>query len=402
MIKLTRNNNNDFFISNICLTIQTIMKTYLLLFITVALCFSCKNSEKPALPLLDAANFSTTIDGKPVSLYTLDSGNGVYAQITNYGARVVSLFTPDKHGKYEDLTLGFESIDRYLDNKGERFLGPVVGRYANRIANGKFILDGTEYTLAQNNNGQSLHGGVKGLDRVVWTVDRVTAHEIALSYLSPDGEEGYPGAVILKVVYALTSENELKITYDAVTDKPTVVNLSCHAFFNLKGAGNGTIEDHILTINAGHITPVDSNLIPTGELMEVAGTPFDFRTPTAIGARIGEENGQLKCGKGYDHNWAIDKTTDGVECLASLYEPTTGRYMEVWSDQPGLQFYSGNFFNGKVADKYNRPMNFRESIALETQKFPDSPNHPDFPSTRLNPGEVYTHTCIYKFLTKDE
>lgn len=375
------------------------MKTYFLLILTLV-CISCKNGEKSVLPLLNADNFSIIIDGKPVALYTLESGNGVYVQITNYGARVVSLFTPDRNNNYEDLTLGFKDINSYLDNKGERFLGPVVGRYANRIANGKFTLDEVEYTLVQNNNGQSLHGGSKGLDRMVWNVDRVTDNEVAFSYISPDGEEGYPGTVTFKVVYTLTSENELKIVYNAVTDKPTVVNLSCHAFFNLKGAGSGTVNDHLLTIHAGYITPVDSLLIPTGEIMPVEGTPFDFRTSTAIGTRIGEDNEQLKFGRGYDHNWVIDKKTEGVECVASVYEPVSGRYMEVWSDQPGLQFYSGNFFNAKVKDKYGKPMGYREAIALETQKFPDGPNHTDFPMTRLNPGEVYAHTCIYKFMTK--
>lgn len=377
------------------------MKIYLLFMLTV-FCASCRNDGKPILPLLDADDFSTTVDGKPVALYTLESGNGIYAQITNYGARVVSLLTPDRNSNYEDITLGFEKIDHYLDNKGERFLGPVVGRYANRIANGKFFLDGTEYNLVRNNDGQSLHGGNKGLDRIVWNVDRVTDNEVAFSYMSPDGEEGYPGTVVFKVVYMLTSDNELKITYNAVTDKPTVVNLSCHAFFNLKGAGNGTVDDHILTINSSRITPVDSFLIPTGERVPVEGTPFDFRVPTAIGARLDQDNEQLRFGKGYDHNWIIDKKIEGVEQIASVYEPTLGRYMEVWSDQPGLQFYGGNFFNGKVKDKYGKPMRFREAIALETQKFPDSPNHPDFPTTRLNPGEVYVHTCIYKFMTKNE
>ena len=361
--------------------------------------YSCCE-KKQLIPLLDASAFTTTVDGKDVSLYTLDSGNDVYIQVTNLGGRVVSLFTPDKTGKHEDIALGYENIDRYLNNKGERFIGPVVGRYANRIAKGRFELDGVEYNVPVNNNGQSLHGGLKGLDMVVWKVDKATPAEIQFSYVSPDGEEGYPGTVTYKMVYTLTPDNEFKITYEAVTDKPTVMNLSHHGFFNLKGAGNGTIIDHVLMLNASNTTPVDAVLIPTGEIASVDGTPFDFRTPTVIGDRIEQENEQLKHGLGYDHNWVIDKKIDGVELVASLYEPVSGRFMEVWSDQPGIQFYCGNFFDGKTLDKYGKPMKFREAVALETQKFPDSPNQPNFPSTRLNPGETYTHTCIYKFLVK--
>jgi len=238
------------------------------------------------------------------------------------------------------------------------------------------------------------------LDMVVWNVDKISDNELVFSYLSPDGDEGYPGNVSFKMVYTLTPENEFKITYEATTDKPTVVNLSHHGFFNLKGAGNGTITDHLLMLNASFITPVNEVLIPTGEILSVDETPFDFRVPTVIGERIDFENEQLANGGGYDHNWVIDKNNDGVELVASLYEPVSGRYMEVWSDQPGIQFYSGNFFTGKTPDKYGKLMNYREALALETQKFPDSPNHHHFPSTRLNPGDKYTQTCIYKFMTK--
>jgi len=374
-----------------------------LLYVILAVCLiSCSGNQKQGLPsLLDKKAFDTQIDGKPVSLYTLNSGNGLIVQVTNLGLRVVSIWTPDKNGVYGDVAIGYENIGRYINNTGERFLGPVVGRYANRIAKGKFEVDGTAYQLPVNNNGQTLHGGLKGLDMVVWNVDKITDNSIDFSYTSPDGDEGFPGTMKIRVNYSVTSDNEFKITYNATTDKPTVVNLSNHAFFNLKGEAGGTITDHILTINAGHTTPVDSVLIPTGEIVPVDGTPFDFRQPTAIGDRIDQDNEQLKNGLGYDHNWVLDRKTDkDVELIATLYEPASGRVLEVYTDQPGLQFYSGNFFDGKTNGKYGKPIKYREAVALETQKFPDSPNHANFPSTRLNPGETYTQTCMYKFLVK--
>jgi len=359
-----------------------------------------ENTEGGVTLFSDSA-FNKTVDGKQVSIYTLKSGNGLTMQATNYGCRVISLWVPDKVGKYEDVVLGYENIDRYIENDGERFLGAVVGRYANRIANGKFELDGKKHQLAAYNNGQCLHGGLKGLDMVVWNVDTVTDNSISFSYLSPDGEEGFPGNLDIKMTYTLTPYNEFKITYAATTDKPTVVNLSHHGFFNLKGEGNGTILDHELTIYASRTTPVNNVLIPSGELVSVENTPFDFRNPTTIGERINQDNKQLKNGLGYDHNWVLDrKTANEVELVATLHEPTSGRTMEIWTDQPALQFYSGNFFNGESKGKYGKTHNFRESVALETQKYPDSPNHPEFPSTRLNPKEVYTHTCTYKFMVK--
>lgn len=373
------------------------MKTFIYLSLLIGL-LSCNKQPNQELPLLNESAFKTEIDGKAVNLYTLKSASGLTMQVTNLGARVVTLWVPDKNGKYEDVVLGYETIDRYINNKGERFLGPIVGRYANRIAKGQFELDGATYQLPINNNGQTLHGGLKGLDMVVWNVDKVTDNEIQMSYVSPDGEEGFPGTMKLSLTYVLTPENEFKITYAATTDKATVINLSHHGLFNLKGEGNGTITDHILTINASNTTPVDSVLIPSGEIVSVEGTPFDFRKPTVIGERINAENEQLKNGAGYDHNWVIDRKTDkDVEFVASVYEPVSGRKMEVWSDQPGVQFYSGNFFDGAVSGKYGKPLKYREAFALETQHFPDSPNQPNFPTTRLNPGETYTQTCIYKF-----
>ena len=356
--------------------------------------------QKTELPLLPEEAFQTTVDGKPVALYTLHAGD-ITMQVTNYGARVVSLWTPDREGRYEDIVLGYENIGRYIDNTGERFLGAVVGPYANRIAKGRFTLDGTEYTLPLNNNGQTLHGGLQGVDRVVWDVVSATDDNLVLHYLHPDGQDGFPGNLDIEMTYSLTPDNEFRVDYKATTDKPTVANFSHHPFFNLKGEGNGTVLDNVLTINASHTTPVDSVLIPTGQIAPVEGTPFDFREPHAIGERIGADNQQLRNGGGYDHNWVIDrKTESGIEQAATVWEPASGRTIEVLSDQPGLQVYSGNFFDGKSIGKYGKPQRYRESLALETQKFPDSPNHDNFPSTVLRPGETYTQVCIYKFGVK--
>lgn len=356
--------------------------------------------QKTELPLLPEEAFQTTVDGKPVALYTLHAGD-ITMQVTNYGARVVSLWTPDREGRYEDIVLGYENIGRYIDNTGERFLGAVVGPYANRIAKGRFTLDGAEYTLPLNNNGQTLHGGLKGIDRVVWDVVSATDDKLVLHYLHPDGQDGFPGNLDIEMTYSLTPDNEFRVDYKATTDKPTVANFSHHPFFNLKGEGNGTVLDNVLTINASHTTPVDSVLIPTGQIAPVEGTPFDFREPHAIGERIGADNQQLRNGGGYDHNWVIDrKTESGIEQVATVWEPASGRTIEVLSDQPGLQVYSGNFFDGKSIGKYGKPQRYRESLALETQKFPDSPNHDNFPSTVLRPGETYTQVCIYKFGVK--
>lgn len=381
------------------------MKHYLFLAVVFAL-FSCvPQKSKSDLPdgvtLMPDSAFTTVLDGKNINLYTLKSGNGIIMQVSNLGGRIISLWTPDKNGAYQDIVFGHDNIDKYINFEGERCLGPVVGRYANRIAKGQFAIDGVTYQLPLNNNGQTLHGGFNGFDMKVWNVDEVTANSITLSYLSPDGDEGFPGNLNTTMVYTLTPDNELKITYQSETDKTTHVNLSHHSFFNLKGAGNGTITDHILMINASSYTPVDSVLIPCSGIVTVEGTPFDFRTPTAIGDRINDDNEQLVNGKGYDHNWVVDRATDAdVELIASVYEPVSGRFMEVLSDQPGIQFYSGNFLDGMVVGKYGKAHNFREAIALETQKYPDTPNQPDFPSTLLKPGEVYTQTCIYKFSVK--
>ena len=355
---------------------------------------SCDKCDAPIL--IPETNFQTTVDGKQVSLYTLQSGD-ITMQVTNFGARVVALWTPDREGKYDDIVLGYNHIDRYVNNSGERFLGAVVGPYANRIANGTYSIGEEAYHFPQNNNGQTLHGGLKGLDMVVWDVKEVTENSIVFFYLRPHGQDGMPGNLAITMTYTLTPENEFKVDYKATTDQSTHVNISHHSFFNLQGEGNGTIEDLVMVINASAITPVNEVLIPSGEIADVTGTPFDFRLPHTIGERINAENEQLTFGRGYDHNWVIDRAGDGVVFAAAVYEAQSGRMMSVYTDQPGMQFYSGNFFDGSSKGKYGKALRFRESIALETQKFPDTPHHDHFPSTLLNPGETYTHVCIYKF-----
>ncbi len=375
------------------------MKNFITILMLLPLLLACNdNKDRQNMQLLEKKAFEKVYQGEQIELYTLSKG-GIVMQVTNFGGRVVSLWVPDKNGNYEDVVLGHPSIDEYIEPKGERFLGPVVGRYANRIANGQFEIDGTNYQLPINNNGQTLHGGIHGLDMVVWSVVQANDSTIVLSYSSADGEEGFPGKLDIEMTYKLTADSEFSISYKAVTDKPTIVNLSHHGLFNLKGEGNGTILDHVLNIKGDYITPVDSVLIPTGEYEAVEGTPFDFRIPTAIGDRINQIDKQLRNGSGYDHNWVIHRDgKKGVMRVASIVEPESGRVMEVYSDQPGLQFYSGNFFDGQVKGKHGKPLNHREAFALETQHFPDSPNHYNFPSTRLNPDEVYSHICIYKFL----
>ena len=354
-------------------------------------------SPKNEVKLFPVSDFQTVVDGKDVSIYTLKNAE-LTMQVTNFGARVVSLWTPDKNGNYEDIVLGYNNIDNYVNNPGERFLGAVVGPYANRIAGGTYTIGEDVYTFPQNNNGQTLHGGLKGLDMVVWDVVSVTDSSIVLNYVHADGLDGHPGNLDIEMTYTLTKDNEFKVEYLAGTDKATHVNISHHSFFNLKGEGNGTINDHVLYIAASKTTPVNEVLIPSGEIADVTGTPFDFREAKAIGRDLGIENEQLKNGAGYDHNWVLDRQTESdVELAATVYEPASGRYMEVWTDQPAIQFYGGNFFDGTTCGKYGKTLNYRESIALETQKYPDTPNHANFPSTLLQPGDAYTHVCVYRF-----
>lgn len=351
--------------------------------------------------LLDSADFDTEIEGKKVSLYTIKGGD-ITMQVTNFGGRVVSLFTPDRNGKYDDIVLGYENIGRYVNNTGERFLGAPVGRVANRIGAGHFVLDGVEYNTPLNSNGQTLHGGNVGIDMVVWDVADVTDSTITLKYTAPDMQDGFPGNLMIEMEYSLSCSNEFKVVYKATTDKKTIINLSHHSFFNLKGESGGTILDNILTIDADAVVPTDVDLIPTGELMAVEGTPFDFRKATAIGDRIGEDHEQLRFGNGYDLCWVLnrDLADKEIKKFVTLYDPTNGRAMDVLTDQIGMQFYSGNFFESTTNGKYGKPHAFRESLALEAQNFPDAINHDNFPSSVLEPGEQYNMTCIYRFYTK--
>lgn len=331
--------------------------------------------------------------------YTLANSKGMKCTVTDFGCRIMDLWVPDRNGASADVVLGTYDEDKYRNyGTGERFLGATIGRYGNRIAAGKFSLDGKEYTLPLNNGANSLHGGVTGFDMVCWKVESASSDSILFSYVSADGEEGYPGTLTVYMSYRLTEDNELVIEYRASTDSPTIVNLTHHSFFNLHGEGKGTVNDHILTINADRFTPVDATLIPTGELAPVEGTVFDFRKPVAIGSRLGADDGQLRLGGGYDHNWVLNKHEEGaLTKAAELYDPESGRLMEVFTTEPGIQFYGGNYFDGTMSGKNGLPYIKNCSLALETQHFPDSPNHPDFPSTVLRPGEEYRQTCIYKF-----
>jgi aldose 1-epimerase len=345
--------------------------------------------------------FHRIIDGAQADLYTLKNSNGLEAQITNYGGIVVSLKVPDKNGKLGDVVLGYETLNDYIGSTP--YFGALIGRYGNRIAKGRFTIDGVEYQLAQNNDSNALHGGRKGFDKAVWQAERIDTSEgpgLKLTYISKDGEEDYPGDLRCTVTYTLTDKNELRIEYVAETDKPTYINLTHHSYFNLKDGGASDILGHQLMIKASKFTPVDKGLIPTGELRPVAGTPFDFNRPTPIGARVGTDDEQLKFGKGYDHNFVLDRQGKGLELGASVYEPTSGRFMEVLTTEPGMQFYCGNFLDGSNKGKEGVAYQFRTGFCLETQHFPDSPNHPEFPSTRLDPGEKYTQTTVYRFSTK--
>ncbi|MCX2585925.1 aldose epimerase family protein [Pedobacter sp. MR22-3] len=344
----------------------------------------------------DSLKYNTTIDGKKVSLYTLKNAKGATVTITNYGGRIVSLLVPNKDDKLTDVVLGYDSIGAYR-KKGEPFFGALIGRYGNRIGKGKFTLNGEQYTLQLNDGRNTLHGGTDGFYSKVWDAKQVDGQKLELTYTAKDGEAGYPGKLDVKVLYTLTDDNALQIDYTATTDKATVVNLTNHAYFNLNGEGNKSILDHELTIAADSITPVDSTLIPTGKLLAVTGTAFDFTKAKTIGKSIEESNEQLKFGKGYDHNFALNKH-DAKTPVATVKSTSTGIKMEVYTTEPGLQFYSGNFLTGADQDgKGGKSYPHRSAICLETQHFPDAPNHPNFASTELKPGETYKTSTTYKF-----
>jgi len=374
------------------------MKTTFFPLILLIIIVSC--NSKPVLPTINPQAYNKVVDGKQVKIFTLKNQKGMEITVTNFGGRIVSWLVPDKKGLMEDVVFGFDSIDGYLGAK-DTYFGAAVGRYGNRIAKGEFSIGDIQYKLAQNNGVNSLHGGVVGFSKKVWDVVQKSPGELNLSLVSPDMDEGFPGELAVAMTYRLTNDNELIIQYEAKCDKPTVINLTNHSFFNLHGAGNGTILDHQLTINADFFTPIDSTLIPTGELASVENTPFDFRNPTLIGARINSENQQIKFGLGYDMNFVLKKPTDqAVQLAASVYEPQSGRLLEVFTDQPGIQFYTGNFLDGKNIGKKGKAYGYRTGLCLETQHFPNSPNQSKFPTVELTPDQVYSHTCIYKFSVK--
>lgn len=344
----------------------------------------------------------TSQDFDSIMLYTLKNSNGVTVKVTNYGAIITSIVVPDRDGEMGDIALGYDSVEGYMNAVDKPYLGAVVGRYGNRIAEGKFTIDGEEYELAVNNGANHLHGGVIGFDKVVWDAKPVGENSLELTYLAKDMEEGYPGNLQCKVTYTLTDDDELKVRYEAVTDKPTHANLTQHTYFNLKGEGNGTILDHELMLNAKQFTPVDEGLIPTGKLVDVAGGPFDFTTAKAIGRDIEEADEQLNFGGGYDHNWVLDKggKPGAMTLAARLSEASTGRVVEVFTTEPGIQFYCGNFLDGRLKGKSGQPYVFRGGLCLETQHYPDTPNQPNFPTTLLKPGEKYDTTTVFKFSTE--
>ena len=375
---------------------MTFSKNLYLMFLSLLFVFCTTNRKHPFQ--LKAKDFQTTIDGKKTDLFLLQNKE-TKVYITNYGGRIVSLLTPDKNGDMGDVVLGFNSIDNYLKANG-KYHGSLIGRVGNRIAKGRFELNDTVYNLPKNNGENHLHGGPEGINNQVWDVKSIRDNSIVLSYTSEDGAMGYPGNLAMEVSYQLSESNGVIITYEATTDKSTPVNLTNHAFFNLAGEGNGTINDHLLTINADQFTPVDDSLIPLGQNTNVKDTPFDFRIEKAIGQDLNlqEIDLQLSRGKGYDHNFVLNKTDVGeLSLAATVVETKSGRKMEVFTEEPGMQFYGGNFFQSKDIGKYGKAFGYRESFALETQHYPDSPNQPNFPSIILNPGEVYSTKTIYKF-----
>jgi aldose 1-epimerase len=346
--------------------------------------------------------FGNLADGSSVDLYTLENDHGNSTTITNYGGIVVTLMMPDRNGKRDDIVLGYPTLEQYVANNP--FFGTLVGRYGNRIAKGRFVLNGREYILAHNDGENHLHGGLKGFDKVVWKTEEFQDEAgvgLKLTYVSPEGEEGYPGTLQVTVLYTLTNNNALKIEYSATTDQDTVVNLTHHSYFNLLGALSGKdILGHEVLLNANQFTPVNQGLIPTGELRNVQRTSMDFRQSTAIGGRIHDADEQISFAGGYDHNWVLNREEDSLLLAASVYEPTTGRVMDVHTTEPGIQFYTGNFLDKSYTGKGDIPYFKHAGFCLEAQHFPDSPNHPEFPSTLLKPGEEYTQTTVYTFSVK--
>jgi aldose 1-epimerase len=357
-----------------------------------------EGSEMAKTASVSVAPFGRLPDGRAVRLFTLVNANGIEVRAIDYGGIIVSLRVPDREGALGDIVLGYDSLGGYLAETP--YFGAIIGRYGNRIAGGQFTLDGVRYVLATNNGPNHLHGGLLGFDKVMWSAEPFEHPDgvgVVFTYTSADGEEGYPGTLTARVTYTLTDRNELIFDYHATTDKATPVNLTQHTYFNLAGDGSGDILGHELTVHASHYTPVDATLIPTGVIAPVAGTPFDFMSAATIGARIGEDNEQLRFGGGYDHNFVLDREEPGLLHAARVYDPTTGRVMDVFTTEPGLQFYSGNFLDGSITGKAGHVYRHRTGFCLETQHYPDSPNQPAFPSTVLRPGEEYQSRTVYAF-----
>ncbi len=379
------------------------MKKIISLFIIVILSFPNYYGQitKTDGKMIEKNVFGKLKDGREVYLFTLRNKSGAEVKITNYGATVVSLTMPDRNGKFDDVVLGYDSLDGYVN--GTSYFGAIVGRYANRIAKGRIMLDGKTYQLYVNEGENQLHGGKIGFNKVLWKAETLKSKlgpAVKLTYISPNGDQGYPGKVTIHVTYTLTSNNELKINYEGTTDKTTILNPSHHSYFNLTGNFSNTILNHQLKIDADSYTPIDKEFIPTGNIDKVENTPLDFRNPTAIGSRINDNFEQLKLAKGYDFNWVLNNYNGKVREVADVYEPTTGRYLQVFTDQPGLQFYSGNFLDGKTIGKNGVAYQFRTGFCLEAQHYPDSPNEPKWYSVVLKPGQIYKQTTIYKFSVK--
>ncbi len=355
-------------------------------------------TEPTSMRALEASDFGS-VDGQTVALFTLTNDSGAKVGIIEYGGIVVSLEVPDRDGNVGDVVLGYDTLDAYVADTP--YFGAITGRYANRIAKGRFEIDGTAYELPVNNEPNSLHGGIKGFDKVIWKgTPTASGDGVEMVYVSADGEEGYPGELSSKVTYTWTDDNELQIDYEATTDKPTVINLTNHSYFNLKDGGASPILDHEMMINAGMYTPVDATSIPTGEIASLDGTPLDFRTATAIGARIGDDHEQIGFGAGYDHNYVLNRDDDALSLAATVYDPHSGRAMDVLTEEPGVQFYSGNFLDGHHVGKGGVAYQHRSGLCLETQHYPDSPNQPDFPSTVLRPDETYSTSTVYRFYAR--
>ena len=370
------------------------------LIVLLLLPVSCTSpSQSPEEAAVEEEPFGVLPSGEQVTAYTLRNDNGMEVRALNYGGIILSIRVPDAEGVFEDVTLGYDSLDTYLEESP--YFGALIGRYGNRIANGQFTLNGTTYTLAKNNGPNHLHGGLKGFDKVIWNTEPFEDERgvgLVFTRTSPDGEEGYPGNLDVKVTYTLTDDNELIFDYEATTDKPTPVNLTQHTYFNLAGDDHPDILGHVLTLNADAFLPVDTTLIPTGEFRPVDGTPFDFRTPTPIGTRIDADDEQIRAGGGYDHCWVLNASGgDSLTLAARLYSPESGRVMEVFTTEPGIQFYSGNFLGSTPTGRGGVNYGHRAGLALETQHFPNSPNEPNFPSTILEPGDTYRTRTVYKF-----